>query len=254
VQRRYPRALFFCSDAVLWLGSGGVRLPTYPGHRLGKKCICCHLFTLLCSMAQLVQRCCTLALAYTPMSALDALVWLVDFEGPTESGVLNAEEERLLASYPQPCDPVPLPPWRRPSSDSEPPLDITACFHAIAMRTIPTLFSAQACSCSADAFALLEGVLPVLVVAPLDRCSAEAAERVGEYLAALSRVLELQIRADEEHLLGDGSDDGARLLDETPVLSPVAVHTLALISRCGLFTAPHCGAVNSIICPSLSVI
>ena len=151
-----------------------------------------------------------------------------DFEGPSEDSAFTPEEERLLASYPQPVDTTSLPSWRQPSSEAAPPLNISVCCHVIASRALAALYAAAPGACAADAFSLVEELMPLLAVPASERGSAAACMRLQVYFASLAQALEQQIQADSQQLVASGASG---LLDETPVLGPAAAQMLMLIAR-----------------------
>jgi hypothetical protein len=94
-------------------------------------------------------------------------------------------------------------------------------------------------SSTADAFALLESLMPIIGVQADDRRSKAAPMRVSMYLGALAQALELQIRASGQGLAGMRAAeerDTVSLLDEAPVLGPGSACILCLIAR---YWSPH---------------
>jgi hypothetical protein len=160
------------------------------------------------------------------------------FDGPSEQGELHPVEEHLTLSYPQPSDTAALPLWRKPleSENEDLPLDIVACCHVIATRTIPVLYNAA--DHPADAFSLMEELMPMIAVQPEARGTAAAAARLTEYLTGLLEVLELYIERDS---MGMPEQDGlpgnwahGELVDNEAVLGIESAHTLSLIMRFSL--------------------
>lgn len=154
-----------------------------------------------------------------------------DFEGPNEAGEFTPEEERLVGATPQPADTDALPAWRQPHAESDPPLDVAATCHVIAARAIPALFAPKTPTVPVATLGLLDTLLPLLAVPPEQRGSTASARRLGEYFEGFSRVLELQIRVDGASVVASLATESG-VLDETPVLGPVALQVLALTARC----------------------
>lgn len=121
-----------------------------------------------------------------------------------------------------------LPSWRQPSSDAAPPLNISVCCRINASRTLTALHSAARVNCAADAFSLIEEMMPLLAVPAAERGSAAACMRLQMYFEGVGQALEQQIQADSQPLVASRTFG---LLDEAPVLGPAAAQMLALIAR-----------------------
>ena len=155
-----------------------------------------------------------------------------EFEGPNHDGDFSPEEERLLASYPQPADTAALPAWRQPCSEAEPPLDVAVCFHVIALHTFASLSCSHARDCIPDAFSLIEELMAVLLPAESEAGSEAANVRIAAYLLELSGGLDAEIAAHSHRLQLVKHGDTAPVEQDVPVLSNVALMLLQLVARC----------------------
>jgi hypothetical protein len=161
---------------------------------------------------------------------------VADFDGPNCEGEFSPDEERLLASYPQPADTSSLPCWRQPSSEAEPPLDVAACCHVIGVHTLSALASVAEGCCATYALSLIQALLPFMVGDAAQQGSAVAEVRIRSYLAELAPVLEQEIACSSSGIHGPAPQGcGNAVVEEMPVLSPMALALLTLAARCSPF-------------------
>lgn len=141
-------------------------------------------------------------------------------------GQLNAEEEALLQSYPQPCGPGALPDWLPHSEET---IDIISCSHVIFSHAVIMLQRSN--EVTPLVFSLLEELWPLLFLGRGMSGMQSSCDQISEYLTPLSQALEAQIFEDSKC----DSDPSCRASESynaiVPVLGCSAVHILSLIMR-----------------------